>query len=242
VLAVANPVGSKNALINVLPRALRERVIRACEPCELVFDEVLCDAEQPYRHAYFPDSGLISLLSTLRGHNPLEMSLIGHEGMLGVSMILGVNMAPMRAVVQGPGAALRMPSAKLRSLLRNSPVLQKVLNRYLYLRLVELSLTGACTRFHHIEQRLARWLLLTHDRTKGDSFRLTHEYLADMLGVRRSGVTVAAGELQARELISYSRGEITILDRAGLEAASCGCYAAMNQRQDQMLGAPSHRE
>lgn len=241
-MAVADSTRSNNALINVLPRTLRDRVLKVCEPFELVFGETLGDAEQRYRHAYFPSSGLISLLSTLRGHNPLEMGLIGREGMLGESLVLGVNTAPMRAVVQGPGAALRIPAPTLRKLLRNNPALQKVLNRYLYLRLVELSLGGACTRFHHIEQRLARWLLLTHDRTQGDHFRLTHEYLADMLGVRRSGVTVAAGELQARELISYSRGEITILDRAGLEAASCGCYAAMKRREIQLLGAPSNGE
>ncbi len=241
-MAVADSRRSNNALINVLPRTLRDGVLKACEPFELIFGEILCDAERPYRHAYFPDSGLISLLSTLRGHNPLEMALIGREGMLGESLVLGVRTAPMRAVVQGPGAALRMPAAKLKNMLHTSPALQKVLNRYLYLRLVELSLTGACTRFHHIEQRLARWLLLTHDRTQGDQFRLTHEYLADMLGVRRSGITVAAGELQTRELISYSRGEIRILDRAGLEAASCGCYAAMKHREVQLLGGSSHRD
>jgi CRP-like cAMP-binding protein len=241
-LADLNSNHSGNALISVLPHTLRARVLGACEPCELEFGEVLCDAEQPYRHAYFPDSGLISLLSTIQGHNPLEMALIGREGMLGASLVLGIDSAPMRAVVQGPGAALRMPAAKLKSVLRNSPTLQKVLNRFLYLRLVELSLSGACTRFHNVEQRLARWLLLTHDRTPGDCFRLTHEYLADMLGVRRSGITVAAGTLQARKLISYSRGEITILDRSGLEATSCGCYAAIRHREVRLLGAPSHRK
>ena len=241
-MAVAKSVGSNNGLVKALPRRARDRLLKLSEPFELVFGAVLCVAGQPYRHAYLSESGLISLVSTLSGHNPLEMAIIGQEGMLGASLVLGIDAAPMRAVVQGPGTALRIPCAKLQTELRESPALRKVVSRYLYLQLVELSLNGACTRFHRIEERLARWLLLTHDRVQADHFYLTHEYLADMLGVRRSGVTVAAGELQARRLIRYSRGEITVLDRAGLEAASCECYAAMKSRQNRLLGAPSHRK
>jgi CRP-like cAMP-binding protein len=232
---------SNNALVNALPRRCRDRLVNACAPFELVFGERLCDAEQPHRHAYFPESGLISQVSTSRDHHPLEMGVIGREGMLGASLVLGINVAPMRAVVQGPGIAMRIPAARLQSELRDSPILRKVLSRYLYLRTVELSLAGACMRFHQIEQRLARWLLLIHDRVQADHFHLTHEYLADMLGVRRSGITVAAGNLQARGLIKYTRGEITVLDRPGLEMASCSCYATVNRRQADLQGAPSHR-
>jgi CRP-like cAMP-binding protein len=233
--------GSNNGLVNALPRKHRDRLLRACEPFELVFGEVLSGAGKPYRHAYFPDSGQISLSSSARGHKPLEMAIVGHEGMLGATVVLGINVSPMHAVVQGPGMAGQIPVASLQRELRASPSLRKLLNRYLYLQLVELSLTSVCTRFHQIEERLARWLLLTHDRAQSDHFHLTHEHLADMLGVRRSGITVAAGELQARNLIQYSRGDITVLDRRGLEAASCDCYAALNGRHKRLLGAPSHR-
>lgn len=240
-MAVANAAGSNNALLNALPRRHRDRLLKSCERFELVFGEVLCDVEKPYRHAYFPDSGLISLVSTLRDHNPLEMGIIGQEGMLGETLVLGINASPMRATVLGPGTAMRILVTKLQRELRDSPTLRRLLSRHLYLRLVELSQSGLCTRFHQIEERLARWLLLTHDRAQSDHFHLTHEYLADMLGVRRSGVTVAAGSLQARKLIKYTRGGITVLDRAGLEAASCDCYAAINGRQSRLPGVLSRR-
>jgi CRP-like cAMP-binding protein len=227
--------GSNNGLLNALPRKHRHRLLRDCEPFELIFGEVLADAGKPYRHAYFPDSGQISLMSAVRGHRPLEMDIVGHEGMLGATLVLGVNASPMHAVVQGPGTAGRIHVAKLQRELRDSPALRRLLNRYLYIQLVELSLNGACMRFHQIGERLARWLLHTHDRAEADHFHLTHEYLADMLGVRRSGITVAAGELQARNLIKYSRGDITILDRRGLEAAACVCYAAASGRHARFL-------
>jgi CRP-like cAMP-binding protein len=219
-----------NGLIQGLPRRQRDRMLRSCMPFELSFGEVLCDADEPYRHAYFPVSGCISLMSTLEGHSPMEIGLIGNEGMLGATLALGIDAVPMRAVVQGPGMALRISAAKLRCALRDSPRLRHIVGRYLFLRVAQLSQMGPCARFHQIEPRLARWLLLTHDRTQGDHFHLTHQYLADMLGVRRSGVTVAAGALQARKLIRYARGEITILDREGLEAASCSCYASLQEQ------------
>jgi CRP-like cAMP-binding protein len=226
---------SPNSLITALPASQQARLLRAGEPVELASGDVLCEAGQPYRHAYFPHSGLISEMSALDGHNPLEMGLIGQEGMLGATVLLGTAEAPLQARVQGPGLAMRIPIARLRHELRDSPALQRILGRYLYLRLAELSLTAACMRFHQIDQRLARLLLLTHDRAQADHFRLTHETLADMLGVRRSGVTVAAGALQADGLIGYSRGEITILDRPGLESASCECYGKLNGHRDHLL-------
>jgi CRP-like cAMP-binding protein len=152
------------------------------------------------------------------------MGLIGNEGMLGVTLMLGVNEAPFRGVVQGKGTALRMSTAELRRLLLASPSLRKTLHRYLYVLMEQLSTSAACSHFHEVEPRLARWLLMTHDRAHADHFHLTHAYLAGMLGVRRSGITVAAGVLQRGMLIRYTRGEISILDRAGLEAVSCECY------------------
>lgn len=216
-----------SSLIERLPSKQRKQLLEGCEPVELVFGSVLQEANQPIRHVYFPLSGFISLVATLDGHHPLEMGLIGNEGMLGATLVLGIGLAPMRAVVQGSGSALRISSQLFKQELLSSPALLRVLQRYLYVVLAQLSQSAACTHFHAIEPRLARWLLMTHDRAHADHFHLTHEFLADMLGVRRSGVSIAAAALQARGLISYSRGEINILDRAGLERAACECYAAL---------------
>ena len=218
-----------NRLIDSLPRKESKRLLALCEVVSLEFGTVLSERDEPIAYAYFPITSFISLLTTLSGHPPLEMGLIGSEGMLGGTLSLGVNAAPLRAVVQGPGSALRINAAVLKRLLPESPVLQRTLHRYVYVMMAQLSQTAACNHFHEIEPRLARWLLMTHDRAHADHFHLTHEFLADMLGVRRSGITVAAGALQAKKLIGYTRGEISILDRRGLEAASCECYAAVNE-------------
>lgn len=231
--AIRGPV--VNQLLASLPHQESARVLACCEPVDLVFGSILCEPEQALRHLYFPLTGFISLVITLRDHQPLEMGLIGNEGMLGATLVLGVNSVPMRAVVQGSGTALRISATDFRRELQECPELLRLLNRYLYVLMAQLSQTAACTHFHEIEPRLARWLLMTHDRAHADHFYLTHEYLADMLGVRRSGVTVAAGALQLRGLIHYTRGEISILDRKGLEAASCECYDATIDDYAQLL-------
>lgn len=221
------PVQVVNRLIAGLPRAERKRVLQECELVDVVFGDILCEPDQHYRHVYFPLTGFISLVATVGEHPPLELGLIGNEGMLGVTLILGVGAAPLRGVVQGSGTALKMSMTRFRQALRGNPTLVRTLNRYLYVLMAQLSQTTACTRFHEVEARLARWLLMTHDRAHADHFHLTHKFLADMLGVRRSGITIAAGALQFRKLIHYSRGEISVLDRKGLEAAACGCYDAV---------------
>lgn len=215
-----------NQLIVGLPRNERERLLACCEPFELTFGTILCEPDQRFRHVYFPISGFISLVTQVSRHPPLEMGLIGTEGMLGVTLILGVDATPMRAIVQGPGQALRITATQMRAVLADSPKLTRTLNRYLYVRMAQLAQSAACTRFHEVEPRLARWLLLTHDRAHANHFHLTHQFLADMLGVQRSAITIAAGALQKRQFIHYARGEIEILSRSGLEAASCECYAA----------------
>jgi CRP-like cAMP-binding protein len=226
-MSVKAPLQIFSRLIEGLPSKQRKQLLNGCEPVDLVFGHVLHEANQPIRHVYFPLSGFISLVTTLDGHQPLEMGLIGNEGVLGATLALGVSQAPMRAVVQGSGSALRISSQLFKEQLLSSPALLRVLKSYLYVVIAQLSQSAACTHFHEIEPRLARWLLMTHDRAHADHFHLTHEFLADMLGVRRSGVSIAAALLQARGLISYSRGEINILDRAGLELAACECYAAL---------------
>jgi hypothetical protein len=215
-----------NRLIDKLPRRDRQQILARCERVNLNFGTVVNEADAAYRHAYFPLTGFISQMTAVDNHPPMEMSLIGNEGMLGATLMLGVNTVPLRAVVQGSGTALRLTPRQLRNQTDDSPRLLRALHRYLYVSMAQLAQTAACTRFHDVQSRLARWLLMSHDRAHADHFYLTHEFLAGMLGVRRSGITVAAGALQRRELIRYVRGEITVLDRPGLEAISCECYAA----------------
>ncbi|MFO7704904.1 MAG: Crp/Fnr family transcriptional regulator [Halopseudomonas sp.] len=221
------PTPMTNQLLDSLPHKDQHRVLEQCETVELEFGSTLCDRDQPFQYLYFPTTSFISLITTLGGNHPLELGLIGNEGMLGATLALGVNNAPSRAVVQGPGTALRISAANLRQALLDVPLLQRALKHYLYVLLAQLTQNAACVHFHEIKPRLARWLLMTHDRAHSDHFHLTHEFLADMLGVRRSGVTIAAGALQSRQLIHYSRGDITILDRPGLELAACECYEVL---------------
>jgi len=231
-MSVTTPV---NLLVMDLPRKDLDRILKHCEPVDLVLGAILCEPGQLLRHVYFPLTGIISLVATVRGHPPLEMGLIGNEGMLGATLLLGVNTAGLRGVVQGSGTALRMTATQLQHELRNSPALLAKLNRYLYVLIAQLSQAAACTRFHEVDARLARWLLMTHDRAHADHFHLTHQLLADMLGVQRSAVTIAAGDLQRKKLIRYTRGEINILDRGGLEAASCECYDALIEDYKQLF-------
>lgn len=232
----ATPVRVVNRLIEGLPRKERDRILERCEPVDLVFGANLCEPDQPYRHVYFPLSGFISLVAIVGSHQPLEMGLIGNEGMLGVTLVLGVNTVPLRGVVQGSGTALRMTAPQLRRESRDSMALLHALNRYLYVWMAHLSQTACCNRFHEVEARLARWLLMTQDRAHADHFHVTHQFLADMVGVQRSAVTIAAGALKKRQLIRYSRGDISILDRRGLEAASCECYHAVIEDYTQLFG------
>ncbi|MDZ7767923.1 MAG: Crp/Fnr family transcriptional regulator [Woeseiaceae bacterium] len=213
-----------NRLIERLTQKERKALLSDCETVELSFGQILCEPRKPLGFAYFPLTGFISLVTTLGDHQPMEVGLIGNEGMLGVTLMLGVDEAPLRAIVQGNGSALKISASRLRRRLLESTKLQKTLNRYLYVLMDELSTSAACNQFHELQPRMARWLLMTHDRAHSDHFYLTHAYLAGMLGVRRSGITVAAGALQRDMIISYTRGEISVLDRKGLEEACCECY------------------
>jgi CRP-like cAMP-binding protein len=224
-----------NRLIENLPRKTRDGILQRCKPVDLVFGSTLCEPDRRLRHVYFPMTGIISLVAPVTGHPPLEMGLIGNEGMLGATIVLGVATARLHAVVHRSGTALRLSVSQLRQELGGSIPLRRMISRYLYVLLVQLSQTAACARFHEVEARLARWLLLTHDRAHADRFHLTHHYLAGMLGVQRSAVTIAAGALQRKKLIHYVRGEILILDRLRLEAASCTCYGSAVRDYERVL-------
>ncbi len=214
----------QNHLIELLPRQDRRRLLAQCEPIQLVFAEVLCEPGQRTRFVYFPVDGFISLLAQSEGQAALEVGMIGREGMLGIQLCLGVVTVPLHALVQGAGAAWRIGTGAFRGELARSAALQRSIDRYIYVLMMQLTASAACLRFHAIGPRLARWLLMSHDRAHCDTFRVTHEFLAYMLGVRRVGVTSAAAALQRDRLIEYQRGVLTVLDRPGLEAAACGCY------------------
>jgi CRP-like cAMP-binding protein len=230
------PDFTANRLLAALPPADLRRFLANCEPVDLAFTEVLVKAGELIRHVYFPTGSFISMTTPTDCCSSLEVGLVGEEGMLGISILLGVDIAPLGALVQGPGPALRMDAALFCRELDRSPTLHRVLKRYLYVVMGQLAQTAACTRFHVVEARLARWLLMTRDRAHSDAFHVTHEFLAFMLGVRRVGVTKAATALQDRGLIRYHRGDVTVLDRDGLEAAACGCYAAHKNAYARIMG------
>lgn len=207
----------------MLSRKDRQRILTVCKPVQLEFGAVLCDPGEATRHVYFPIEGFISLITRVDDSPGIEVGMVGREGMLGAQLVLGVAMTPLRAVVQGAGHAWRLKTTDFRGVLAETSALRLVLNRYIFVLMAQLAGSAACLRFHHIQPRLARWLLMSHDRARSDSFRVTQEFLAFMLGVRRVGITAAASELQRNGLIEYHRGDLTVLDRPGLEAAACSC-------------------
>jgi len=226
----------QNHLIELLPRAAQRRVQALCEPVELVLSQTLCEPGMPTQAVYFPTEGFISLVALNDGAAALEVGMVGREGMLGAQLALGVDTVPLRGLVQGAGQAWCIGRVPFRAELAQNAALLRVLQRYVYVLMAQLAAAAACLRFHLIGPRLARWLLMSQDRARADQFRVTHEFLAYMLGVRRVGITAAAGALQHAGLIEYRRGQLTVLDRAGLEAAACNCYAADRHVYGQWLG------
>lgn len=225
-MSSTQPVTPGNRLLSALPRRELDRLQADCEPVELAFTESLHRSGEPIGHVYLPTGSFMALTLPANPGTGLEVGLVGNEGMLGATLLLDVEAAPFNALVQGPGSALRIPAGAFLRHLQQCPTLQTVLQRYLYVSMMQLAQSAFCHRFHVLEARLARWLLMNHDRTHGDTFHITQVSMAAMLGVRRVGITKAAHALQQQKLIRYHRGHITVLDRDGLEARSCGCYKA----------------
>ena len=218
-----------NRLIERLPRKARSRLLALSESVELALSEVLYDCDARAQHIYFPTGSTVSLWTSPGDLPAMEVAMVGNEGMLGSHIALGVTTAATFARVQEAGSAWRIPVEHFKSQLISSAALQQSIHRYLHVTILQGVSMARCSRFHSLNQRLARWLLMTHDRANKDTFRITHELMASMLGVRRVGITIAAVALQRRAVIDYARGEITILDRKALEAVACSCYAADRQ-------------
>lgn len=217
---------TENHLIELLPKAVKKRFIALCEPFDLVLSTDLIASGKQLTHAYFPRTGFISLVVDIDTHPPLEVGMIGREGMLGSELVLGLAKTPWRAVVQGNGCCLRIEVETLQKAMDDMPALQTLVQRSLMTRLHQQSLASACERFHQIGPRLARWLLMSQDRAGSDQFHVTQEFISLMLGVRRVGVTQSASDFQKNGLIEYRRGELKVLDRLGLEGEACSCYEA----------------
>lgn len=238
----ANRVRVANSLLATLPVRQYRNLLTGIEPVTLTFGEVLYQPGELIQYTYFPNDCLVSLLAVVEGRTVLEVGLVGSEGMVGIPLALGVGISLVRALVQRTGAAMRMKSARFLQEFRRNPSLRRELFRYTHASMAQATQIAVCSRFHFLESRLARSLLMTCDRVQSNEFRLTHEFLAYTLGVRRVGITKAAGALQQRKLISYRRGGIRILDRKGLEAASCRCYRIVKNAHDGVQCGNSNRK
>jgi CRP-like cAMP-binding protein len=223
-----------NLVLASLPEAEYQRISAHLEPVELPFGKVLNEIDDPIDYAYFPSLSIISLIqSTAVGQN-VEVGLLGKEGMMGLPILSGVTRSPYRAIVQGAGEAMRMKATHLQAEFREGGALQQKLLNYMHALMMQISRTAVCNRVHQIEGRLARWLLMTADRMQSNHLQLTHEFMADMLGTGRVGVTLAAGALQKAGMIEYSRGKVTILNREGVEMVACECYELVKEEFNQV--------
>ncbi|RST47586.1 Crp/Fnr family transcriptional regulator [Variovorax sp. MHTC-1] len=226
----------KNHLIAALPESEWQRWKPQLEPVEMKLGQVLYESGDTMRYVYFPTTAIVSLLYVMADGASAEIAVVGNEGLVGVSLFMGGESTPGRAVVQSEGGGCRLPAATLKEEFKRAPV-QHLLLRYTQAMISQMAQTAACNRHHSLDQQLCRWLLLSLDRLHGDKLVMTQELISNMLGVRREGVTDAALKLQRAGLIEYRRGRITVLNRVGLEERSCECYAVVKKEYDRLLPA-----
>jgi CRP-like cAMP-binding protein len=227
------PVG--NWLLDALSSDGYQRLVENLEPVSFFLGEVIYESGAQMENVFFLTTSHVSLLYTMINGATAEMGLVGNEGMVGISLFMGGDTTPNRAVVQGAGNALKLPAKRLQAEFSRGSEFQHLLLRYTQALITQISQTAVCNRLHTVEQRLCRWLLMTRDRTQSDELQMTQEFISTMLGVRREGVTNAAHGLQQHGLISYVRGHIKILDREGLETGACECYAVVKVEHDRLL-------
>ncbi|MEP6911235.1 MAG: Crp/Fnr family transcriptional regulator [bacterium] len=225
-----------NWLLDALPSEEYERLKPNLEPVSFSLGDVIYESSEHMAHVYFPTTSHISLLYTMLNGSTAEMGLVGNEGVVGIALFMGGETTPNRAMVQGSGDGFRMKSKPMLDEFKRGGDFQHLLLRYTQALITQISQTAVCNRLHTVEQRLCRWLLMTHDRTHSDELQMTQEFISNMLGVRREGVTHAAHNLQDQHLISYVRGRIKILNRKGLETTVCECYGVVKEEHDRLLG------
>lgn len=228
----------RNRLLRLLPPADLERLWPRLELVELSLKAVLLTPGAAVDSVHFVETGTVSMIATLGDGTQIEVGLVGPEGMTGLPLLLGASTSPLEGMVQVNGAALRLPAAAFRAALAEMPAFLALLLRYVDAFHFQVAQSAACNSRHQIEQRLARWLLMTHDRVEGDSFSMTQEFMSTMLGVQRPGVTLAIGALQRAGLVQHHRGNMRVLDRPGLEAAACECYETVRKRFDWLWPNP----
>jgi CRP-like cAMP-binding protein len=224
-----------NQLLAALPAAERERWLPQLEPVEMPLGQVIYESGSKMSHVFFPTTAIVSLLYVMEDGASAEIAVVGHEGVVGIALFMGGETTPSRAVVQSAGQGYRLRAALVKEEFERSVPVLHLLLRYTQALITQMAQTAVCNRHHSLDQQLCRWLLLSLDRLPGNELVMTQELIANMLGVRREGVTGAALSLQEAGLIRYARGHITVLDRAGLEARTCECYAVVKKEYDRLL-------
>ncbi len=225
-----------NHLLAALPADEFDRIKKSLKPVSLALGEVIYESGEQLEYIYFPTTAIISLLYIMENGSTAEIGMAGNDGLIGIALYMGGSTTPNRAVVQSAGNAFRLRSKALKFEFGLSGTFQNILLRYTQYLITQISQTAVCYRLHTVEQQLCRWLLINHDLLQSNKLMMTHDLIANILGVRREGVSIAAGHLQKKNLIKYVRGTITMLDRKGLEEASCECYAVVKAEYDRLLG------
>ncbi len=225
-----------NQLLSLLGEADRARIVAQCEKVSLKLEEVLYEAGGTMDHVYFPLSGMVSMVISTEDGGTIEVGVVGNEGMAGTPTALGADRSHVKALIQVQGELLRMGVRDFRVELQRNGMLNYLVHRFAHALTIQISQSVMCNRLHPMEERICRWLLMTHDRAGTDEIMMTQHFIAEMLGIRRPSVTVAAGLLQKAGFIAYSRGHVIILDRTGLENAACECYAIVNRELEGLVG------